>query len=124
MGDVQVTPGEIDDFAKAVAKLHDDWIKPDFAAGRLGRATVAAPSFGSFAAATSADSGYAAKLDTYRTAFQALAGLLDDVRQTSAAIATNYQTAEALADASVADVDKALAESMSDDGGTAGPPVT
>jgi ABC-type transporter Mla subunit MlaD len=123
MGDVKVTPGEIDEFAKVVAKLHDDWINPSYAAVALATDKPAKPVFGSFAAATTATTTYDTKVTAFRTAFQSLAVLLDDVRQTSAAIAKNYKNAEALAKASVADVDKALGESVADDGGTTSKPT-
>ncbi len=124
MGDVKVTPGEIDEFAKVVAKLHDDWIKPGYAAVFLAMDKPSKPQFGSFAAATTtAATSYDTKMTAFRTAFQSLAVLLDDVRQTSAAIAKNYKDAEALAKATVADVSKALGESVADDGGATTPPV-
>ena len=123
MGDVKVTPGEIDEFAKVVAKLHDDWINPNYAAVYLAMDKPSKPQFGSFAAATTVATTYDTKLTAFRTAFQSLAVLLDDVRQTSAAIAKNYKDAEALAKATVADVSKALGESVADDGGPTSPPA-
>ncbi len=124
MSDVKVTPGEIDEFAKVVAKLRDDWIKPDYAAVYLAMDKPSKPQFGSFAAATTAATSYDTKLTAFQTAFQSLAVLLDDVRQTSAAIARNYKDAEALAKATVADVSKALGEAVADDGGPNSTPTT
>jgi hypothetical protein len=123
MGDVKVTPGGIDEFAKVVAKLHDDWINPNYAAVYLAMDKPSKPQFGSFAAATTVATTYDTKTTAFRTAFQSLAVLLDDVRQTSAAIAKNYKDAEALAKATVADVSKALGESVADDGGATSPPA-
>lgn len=123
MGDVKVTPGEIDEFARVVAKLHDDWINPDYAAVYLAHDKPSKPQFGSFGAATTAATGYDTKMNAFRTAFQSIAVLLDDVRQTSVAIAKNYKDAEALAKASVADVSKALGEAVADDGATADHPT-
>ncbi len=121
MSDVKVTPGEIDEFAKVVAKLHDDWLNPNYAAVYLTMDKPSKPQFGSFAAATTAATTYDTKMTAFRTAFQSLAVLLDDVAQTSAAIAKNYKDAEALAKATVADVDKALGQSVADDGGATSP---
>jgi ABC-type transporter Mla subunit MlaD len=123
MGDVKVTPGEIDEFAKVVAKLHDDWINPNYAAVYLAMDKPSKPQFGSFSAATTAATTYDTKMTAFRTAFQSLAVLLDDVRQTSEAIAKNYKDAESLAKATVADVSKALGESVADDGGPTSPPT-
>jgi len=124
MSDVKVTPGEIDEFAKVVAKLHDDWINPNYAAVYVAMDKPSKPKFGSFAAATTAATSYDTKMTAFRTAFQSLAVLLDDVRQTSEAIEKNYKDAEALAKATVADVDKALGESVADDGGATNPAAT
>jgi len=124
MGDVKVTPGEIDEFAKVVAKLHDDWINPDYAAVYLAMDKPSKPQFGSFAAATTVATTYDTKMTAFRTVFQSLAVLLDDVRQTSGAIAKNYTDAEALAKATVADVSETLSESVADDGGAPSQSVT
>ena len=124
MGDVKVTPGEIDEFAKVVAKLHDDWINPNYAAVYLAMDKPSKPQFGSFAAATTVATTYDTKMTAFRTVFQSLAVLLDDVRQTSGAIAKNYTDAEALAKATVADVSETLSESVADDGGATSQSVT
>ena len=124
MSDVKETPREIDEIAKVVAKLHDDWINPNYAAVYVAMDKPSTPQFGSFAAATTAATSYDTKMTAFRTAFQSLAVLLDDVRQTSEAIAKNYKDAEALAKATVADVDKALGESVADDGGATNPSST
>jgi ABC-type transporter Mla subunit MlaD len=79
------------------------------------------PQFGSFAAATAAATAYDTRMTAFRTAFQSLAVLLDDVAQTSEAIAKNYKDAESLANATVADVSKAVGESVADDGGPTSP---
>jgi hypothetical protein len=120
---VKVTPGQIDEFAKVVAKLRDDWIDPNNAAVNLALDKPSKPQFGSFAAATTVATTYDTKMTAIRTAFQSLAVLLDDVRQTSEAIAKNYKDAEALAKATVADVSKALGESVADDRGASSAPA-
>lgn len=72
MSDVKVTPGEIDEFAKVVAKLHDDWINPNYAAVYVAMDKPSKPKFGSFAAATTAATSYDTKMTAFRTAFQSL----------------------------------------------------
>lgn len=81
------------------------------------------PSFGEFTSATTITSTYKSAIGTYRTAFQQLQILVQDIVDTSATIAKNYKSAESLANAKVGDVDKALADAMKDDqpAGTPGP---
>ncbi len=68
---------------------------------------------------------YEASKAPFTTAFGQLNQLLLDLEQASRAIAKNYRTAEQLADATVADVDKALAVAQSDNGApTAAPGAT
>ena len=120
-----VDPGDIDDFANYLKTLQQYWADRQGPAASWSR--WSAPEkldLGVFPSAIQLAAKYQATKSPFTTAFGQLNQLLLDLEQASRAIAKNYRTAEALADATVADVDKALAEAQGDNAGAAGAPAS
>lgn len=116
----EVNPGDIEDFAQYLKTLQQYWADPQGPAASWSR--WSAPQkldLGVFPSAIQVAAKYEATKAPFTTAFGQLNQLLLDLEQASRAIAKNYRTAEALADATVADVDKALADAQSDNGASA-----
>lgn len=113
----EVDPGDIEDFAQYLKSLQQYWADPQGPAASWSR--WSAPEkvdLGVFPAAVQVSAKYEASKAPFTTAFGQLNQLLLDLEQASRAIAKNYRTAEQLADATIADVDNALAEAQSDNG--------
>lgn len=107
----EVDPGDIEDFAQYLKTLQQYWAAPQGPAASWSR--WSAPEkldLGVFPSAVQVAAKYEASKAPFTTAFGQLNQLLLDLEQASRAITKNYRTAEELADATVADVDKALAE--------------
>ena len=107
----EVDPGDIEDFAQYLKTLQQYWAAPQGPAASWSR--WSAPEkldLGVFPSAVQVAAKYEASKAPFTTAFGQLNQLLLDLEQASRAVTKNYSTAEELADATVADVDKALAE--------------
>lgn len=119
----EVNPGDIEDFAQYLRSIQQYWADSQGPAASWSR--WSAPEkldLGVFPSAIQVAAKYEATKTPFTTAFGQLNQLLLDLEHASRAIAKNYRTAEALADASVADVVKALAAAQSDNGGSAPAP--
>lgn len=118
MGEVSVRAGDLESFAKFVEKeLADNWNDKDFSdAIRLDKSKEAGdgsyPKLGGFSAATSLATKYETAHDNMTKAAGQIYEILQGLAEASRDIAKQYRTSEALAGASVAEVDKALAENV------------
>lgn len=115
--EVQVDPGDLEDFAKRMTQLADEWGAEGAVPNRVLSATDGDydyPTLGEFTEAGQFRTNYGTKLQEVFTAFTALHGLLEGLADGSKKIAENYRSTEELNAANVDQVNQLLDQSMAE----------
>jgi hypothetical protein len=122
---VEVNPGDIEDFSKRVLQLADEWGRSDAAPAKILSATKGSseyPDLGEFSEADQLRQTYGQKMqqDVYNS-FTSLHQLLEGFAEASKKIAENYRSAEELNSASVDRINQMLGEAMAPKQGSTTP---
>ncbi|MEQ4208706.1 hypothetical protein ABN028_16790 [Actinopolymorpha sp. B17G11] len=127
MGGTTVDPGDLDDFAKRMRELDEDWTDEN---GYPQRVLLAEdgdsgfPRLGTFEEAGQFRTQYNAARANMAQNFNDLHNLLEGLADASKKIADQYRSTEALNNASVGEIDRILGEEMAPAPGSGQPGQT